>query len=413
MVPIASRSSSKADRAPGMGPQSVRDVVEWLAAMGTTGHWVVSCYLKLEPRDRGRGKYAIKLKNRIRERLAWLDTRDDVTRQQREAVIRDLDRVQRYLADPANLPVGRGIAIFACEGLDLWEAVPLPQVFRSRLAIDRSPLVREMAAIDDEFGRMLCVVYDRQSARFFRVTSMGAEELAGLTSAEATRAGKFHGSRSRWGAKAAGANAATGEHNYHQRIREEKHRHHARIAERLFQLTRADGQLRGIVLAGTGADAAAVGPHLHPYIARQVLGTARLNPKTATAPAVMRTVIEVRRESERSWEHEHVKALDEGLGTGWAVNGIAETLAALGRGQVRTLLVDPTAQASGFRCGPSGRLVVAREDCAGETQAEAAPDLVDEAIEEALRQGAHIDVVEDPEARDPVAGLGALLRFPL
>ncbi|MGH8571446.1 MAG: hypothetical protein ACREX8_02570, partial [Gammaproteobacteria bacterium] len=30
-------------------------------------HRVVTCYLKLEPRDRSRGKYLIKLKNRVRE----------------------------------------------------------------------------------------------------------------------------------------------------------------------------------------------------------------------------------------------------------------------------------------------------------------------------------------------------------
>ncbi|MEN9404579.1 MAG: hypothetical protein RL091_3282, partial [Verrucomicrobiota bacterium] len=30
-------------------------------------HRVVSCYLKVEPRDRARGKYLIKVKNRIRD----------------------------------------------------------------------------------------------------------------------------------------------------------------------------------------------------------------------------------------------------------------------------------------------------------------------------------------------------------
>ena len=38
-----------------------------LTRLRTDEHRIVSCYLKVEPRDRARGKYLIKLKNRIRE----------------------------------------------------------------------------------------------------------------------------------------------------------------------------------------------------------------------------------------------------------------------------------------------------------------------------------------------------------
>ena len=38
-------------------------------------------------------------------------------------------------------------------------------------------------------------------------------------------------------------------------------------------------------------------------------------------------------------------------------------------------------------------------------------DVVDEAIEEALRQGVDVNVVYEPDARDAIEGLAALLRF--
>jgi peptide subunit release factor 1 (eRF1) len=38
-------------------------------------------------------------------------------------------------------------------------------------------------------------------------------------------------------------------------------------------------------------------------------------------------------------------------------------------------------------------------------------DVVDDAIEEALRQRVDVNVVYEPEARDTIDGLGALLRF--
>jgi peptide chain release factor subunit 1 len=386
----------------------VEPLVERLARLHAGEHWVVSCYLKLEPRDRARGKYLIKLKNRIRDRLAWLEHRG-LDRAAREAVARDLERVRAYLEDPSNLPPGRGIAIFACGPLGLLAAVPLPQVFRSRLAVDQTPLVRELAAVNDEFGRILCVVYDRASARFFDVGAFGVDELPGLAAGDTTRTGRFHGTSA--AARAGTGYSASGEHNFNQRIRVEKQRHYAQIAHRLFELTRANA-VRGVVLAGTGADAGAVAPHLHPYVARLVLGNARLNPKSVASPAVFAAVLTVQGSSERAWEAEHIKALREGLGTGWAANGFEPTLRALARGQVRTLLVHAEQPAQpGFRCTESGRLSLTAEGCGAEGGAEPVLDLADDAIEEALRQRAQVDVVEDRGARAKVDGLAALLRF--
>ena len=387
--------------------RSLGTLVDWLTGFGVTDHWVISCYLKLEPRDRSRGKYLIKLKNRMREQLAWFHQRG-ASRQERDAVERDLARVREYLESPGNLPSGRGVAIFACEARGLFEAIALPRVFRSRLLIDRSPLVRELAALDDEFGRVLCAAYDRTSARFFDVTASGIHELPGLAPSDTTRAGRFHGQRSPTGT-APGAGSA-GEHNFHQRIKEEKQRHYAAVAQRLFELSR-ERAIRGVVLAGIGVGSEAVEPHLHPYMARQLLGSVRLNPKAASPSRIMDGVLDVRAASERRWEAEHLAMLREGLGTGWAVNGVEAVLRALQHGQVRTLIVDPEAEQRGFRCAGTGRLWLTEKGCEAEGVPEAVPDVIDEAMEEALRQGAHVEVVEDDEARAGVAGLAALLRF--
>ncbi len=389
-------------------PQTLDSVVERLASLGPTDHWIVSCYLKLEPRDRARGKYQIKLKNRIKAWLAWLDELV-VSRVERDTVERDLERVRSFLGDPGNLPIGRGIAVFACADLDLFEAVPLPYVLRSRLAIDHSPLVRELVALQGEFGLLHCVVYDRTSARFFRLTALEAEELSRINADEPTRSGKFHGPRAIIGPGP--SLSAAGEHNYNRRIHEEKERHYADIADRLFALSRA-GEVRGVVLAGTRSEANAVLPHLHPYVRSDVLGTAKLNPKNVTLSGVIEAVLNLRQERERDWEAQHVRELAERLGTGWALNGLEATLGALAKGQVRTLLVDPAVAEPGYRCSETARLTTHRGGCDAEGGATRVLDVVDEAIEEALNQGGHVDVVEDDAARSEIDGLAALLRFP-
>ena len=410
-MPTVNRSSSKKTQpkitsTPG-GPRELRPLVEWLTSIGVTDHWVVSCYLKLEPRDRTRGKYLIKLKNRIKARSAWLEEHEP-DRTMREGAARDLDRVREYLEHSGSQVEGRGVAIFACEALDLFEVIPLPQVFRSRLIVDRSPLVRELAALDDEFGLVICATYDRTKARFFKVTASGVQEMEGLSAIGATRPGRFVGQGSPTGS---GHDPGVGgEHNFHRRIKAEKHRHLAQIAQRLFDLNRDSGA-RGIVLGSTDSDVGALESHLHPYVSRAVLGTTKMNPKTVAESAVLDAVLEVRSQSERGAEAADVATLKEGVATGWAVNGLVGTLDALAQGRVRTLLVDPMAEQSGFRCRETGRLALAGGDCDTEGGGDPIPDIIDEAIEETLRQGGHIDVIEDDGLRSTIDGVAALVRF--
>src|SRR6266850_770382 len=279
---------------------AVRAAVERLSRVPPGAYHVVSCYLKLEPRDKTRGKYLIKIKNRIREALAALQ-RQDLERAIRGQVAADLERVHSYFGEPTRLPPARGIALFAC------------------------------GARQAKRGNML--------------------------------AGGF------------------GEHNYHMRIREERQRHYARVADRIFQI-HTQRPVAGLVVAGIGVDAAALLPHLHTYLHDLVLGVVRLNPKRVTAAEVREAALSLREERERAWERAHAEAVREGVGTGWALNGVDPTLKALQRGQVRTLLAD--GQDEDLR--------------------------IDDAIEEALAQRVQVDVVYDERARRVVDGLAGLLR---
>ena len=396
MAVTASRSFSDGTQA---SSPSVEERLQRLTTVRSDRHRVVTCYLKLEPRDRSRGKYLIKIKNRVRDAIRALP-RLGLERSVQEAVERDLERVQQHIRNPANLPSTQGIAIFACEGIGLFEAIPLPVVYRSRLAVDATPLVRELASVEDEFGRLLTVVLDRTSARFFEVTAYDAVELPGLR-ADSTRGGRFRGDQDGPG---------WGEHTYNNRIRHEKQRHFEAIARELFAIDRRH-PARGIVIAATGTDAGAVEPFLHNYLVERVIGTARLNPKEATPALVHAATLVVRESWEREAERAAVRQLEEALGTGWAVNGMDSTLRALARGQARTLLVNADASEPGFRCGNSGRLARTERECRAEGEPIAVLDIVDDAIEEALRQGVDVEVVYEPDARDAVEGLGAMLRF--
>lgn len=362
-------------------------------------HPVVTCYLKIEPRDRARKKYLTKVKNRVKEleyalpSLRW-------EKPQQEAIKADLKRIVTWLGDTDKLPDTQGVAIFASKGNKLFEVRPLPRVHRSRLAVDRTPLVRELAASEEEFGKLFTVVLDRATALVWEVTAFGAKMLRKVET-EVTRGGRFHGP-SRWD--------RTGEHAYHNRIQNEKKRHLEQVARALFEVDRrAPGHQ--IVLAGAGSDASALEPFLHNYLADRLIGVARLAPKDATPQNVHQLTMEVREAHARASEHRHIEELHEGLGTGWALNGVDETLKALAKGQVRTLLVNADASRSGFRSMTTGRLATGAVDLKPDGEVVPTLDVIDDAIEEALRQRVALDVVYDDDARHAVDGLAALLRF--
>ncbi len=372
--------------------------LEQLLSFKPDGDQVVSCYVRLEPEDRTRRKYLIELKDAakaIRENLGSLE------RAARHAVERDLVRILEYLETPKDLPPTRGLALFASAPLKLFAAVPLPQVYRTRLAVDRVPRVEELIATRQEFGHVLVAVLDRMHARLFDVTALEAVELRCCRSA-GMRGGKFHSDRQ--------GSPGWGEAVYHSRIREEEHRHYELVAQELSASDR-EHPAHSVILAGPGTVPTTLLRFLPPTLSDRVIGTAKLNPQHVTPAMVYSAALAVREARERDAERALVTAVERGLGIGWAENGARQTLRALARGQVRTLIVRHDVRGSGFRCTGSGRLVLAAVDCGTEGEPLPVPDIVSEAIEEALRQRVSVVIIRDPEAAKAIDGLAALLRF--
>jgi peptide chain release factor subunit 1 len=291
--------------------------------------------------------------------------------------------------------------VFACEALDICELIPLPSVTRTRIRIGTGFAVQELVAAERNFGTVLAVVADRAHARFFEVRAFAAAEVPGLAS-PATRGGRYHSDR--------GDAPGQGEARFHARLREERQRHYEGIGRQLAAL--AGGLTTGgVFLAGPGNTAMELVRFLPASLSGHVVGTARLNLKQAAPETVYAAVAAARERDARAAERALVAAIEEQAAAGQAVNGAAATLAALERGQVRSLVVRSDAPLRGFRCGGSDRLVLAAGQCEGVGTAHPVDDLAAEAIDAALGQGADVRVLREESVARRIDGLGALLRF--
>lgn len=370
-----------------------------LLTMKPGEHPVVTCYLKIEPRDRVRKKYLTKVRNRVKELESGLPSLD-WDKAQQDAIRSDLARIVEFLGDVDKLPTSPGVAIFASKGQKLFEVRPLPKVYRSRLSADRTPLVRELAATEEEFGKLFTVVLDGSTALVWEVNAWEANVVRKVAATAALARPHGGGPREEWAS----------EHSYQNRIQNAKRQHLEAVARALFEIDRqAPGHQ--IVLVGAGNDASALEPYLHTYVADRLIGVGRLALKDATAAAVHQLTMDIREAHERASEHRHIEELEEGLGTGWAVRGINDTLKALGQGQVRLLLVDHAAAKPGFRSLATGRIALGAAELKDDGEVITTLDAIDDAIEEALRQRVALDVVHDDTAAKAVKGMAALLRF--
>lgn len=379
---------------------TLRDALRDLQRIAPDDHLVISCYVRLDPDDRAAQRYLREVKQ-LAAALPADPAVQRAPRAARAALGRDLERIEEYLARPLDLPSSRGLALFAGEPLNLFAAVPLPHVYRSRVIVGRAPAVRELAALAEAFGRLVVVALDRAHARFFEVAAFGPEELPCLTG-PSTRGGRFHSDR----ADAPG----WGERDYQHRIQTERERHYDAVARHVRSLDRA-GAVHGLVLAGRDEDTAALVRVLEPALARRVWHAARINPTTVTVAEILDAADAARDAHDRAIDREAAALLAQEPAAGWVSIGVRETLRALGCGQVRTLLVGAAAAAPGFRCARTGRLALDADECGGSGEVIAVADVVGDAVEEALRHGIDVRTLRDPAVAGMAQGLSAVLRF--
>lgn len=377
-----------------------RETLERLARIRAPRQLVVTGYLRLAVEDRIRRRYLLSIKAETQRVLATL-VQLGLPEPDRDALRRDMARIVEHVSSPDRLPHAPGVLFVACEALGVFEAVPLPRVRHTRILIDETPRLAEFASSVEAAGRILVAVVDRAHARFFDVSPLELHELPCVIS-PSRRGGKYQSDRK----DAPG----WGEHDYHNRIREERHRQADAIVRQLASLS-TQLPVQGLVLAGPEKSTAELERFLPHNLRVRLLGRAKVNPTAVTPAMVQRLAVDLWHEAERRTEQQLVEALIAGFGTGWAVDGPRPTLRALARGQLRALVVRAGQRGSGFRCSGSGRLVLSRIECRDEGEPVPTPDLVNEAIEEALRQRLDLVVIDDPTAGEAITGMAGYLRF--
>lgn len=308
----------------------------------------------------------------------------------------DLRRIEAFVKGGLDRHTTRGLAIFACSESDLWEVIELPMPVRTQVVINLAPAVGQLEAVIQEHEPIGVLLADRQRARllvFHQGTVVDRTELID----ELPRDFDSRGERER------GTPDAHVEELAHQHLR-----HAARAA---FDLWQASG-FQHLVVGAPDPIAAELEGALHPYLQARLCGRVKVG-VGANEADVRVAAEEVEARVEREREATVVARLREAAITGRrGVAGLGRTLEALHDRRAERLVVSKGYAEEGWRCPETDALAVVGpiNPLNGVTMVRV-PDVVEDAIEEALSQGLPVTICVDNADLDVLGRIGALLRY--
>jgi peptide chain release factor subunit 1 len=375
-----------------------RETLRKLAEWNTNGFPVVSLYLDVDGRRfPKRADYLARAEHLIRRAHEGAQAMED--REHARSVHRDAQRMFDFVNDEFDRKGGvRGLTLFGCSGMSLWEDLTLSARAPERIVIGERPYLLPAEVVLQGYEDVCVALVDREKARLFVSALDRIEEVSDVLD-------DVPGWHDQGGWSQA---------RFQRHIKEHVLRHLKHVSEVLLGLFRRHRYQR-LVLAGPDEVVAELERELHDYVRRTVVATTSL-PMHSASSEVLQTIRELEEQLEREREEEAVGRLSAEIDaqTGRAVTGMVDTIAALEEGRVETLIVGADLKASGARCPSCGHLAPRGRSCpACGARMDEAPDLVEEAVESALRQRCRVEVLTQGLARDLAhhGGIGALLRF--
>jgi peptide chain release factor subunit 1 len=382
---------------PTLKAHAARERIRSLAEWDTGGRPLTTLYLDVDGRRRPRRRDFVRRADDLVGEVC--DDARSLGDEAHRSVCADAERIRSFVRDGFERrgPV-RGLALFSCSGAGLWADVELSQPFRDGVRVGPRPHLLPLEAVLEMAETFCTVLVDRERARIF-LSSLGEiEEVSRLLD-------DVPGQHDQGG----WAQARLQRH-----IEDHVQRHLKHVAETLLRIQRSR-PFDHLVLAGPEESVAEFERDLHDYARRRILGRISL-PMTASAEDVLERILGLEAELERRREGRAVERLlsEAASGTGRAVTGMEETLVALEANRAELLVVAENLRAAGVRCERCGHRAPGGPDrpcgsCGGPVVE--VPDMVEEAVELALRARCRVESVADGERLAEVGGVGALLRF--
>jgi peptide subunit release factor 1 (eRF1) len=372
---------------------SIDDHLDRLLAFEATFLPVISLYLNTQADDTGRDRF----QQFIRKELQGRGRTFPPSSAERESFEADVAKIEEYLESELK-PSANGLAIFACSGAGLFEAVQLnAAIDENRLYVYNQPHLYHLARLDDENPRYAALITDANSARIF-VFGLGetieTEQVKGKK-VQRVKVGGWSQAR------------------YQRRVQNAHQSHAKEVVETLARIVREEG-ISSIVLAGDPQIMPVLQGEMSKDLADKVVDIVKADMKSSDQQLFQSTLERMREEDARTDAEQVERLLREYRARGLACTGPQETLEALANGQVDELLLSTSLEQS-HPAEEQVDAILAPEipDSSGGTESdEPRPALLaDLLVTKARQTDAKVSFIQDPALMAGIDGVGAFLRW--
>ena len=342
--------------------------------------------------------HSIRLKELIKMCRKELESQD-LSPEVQKSIESDLKNVPDYV----NLKFSRNnvqtLAIFSCSGLKFWKVVTVNVPMRDLFVVQPRPFYRPLSMILDEYKRFLFILIERSKARLFEI--YGGEILERTDILDEVP-----------GKVKEGGYGGYEERRIERHIEDHVRQHFKHVAEAAYDFSRKYSN-DCVIIGGTDENTREFRQYLHNSLTDQIVTVLQEDSHSAPAEILAKTVNlekEIRKDEEAQLLN---RLFDQVNSEGLGIVGLDSILVALQVGQVNQLLVQEGFQREGFRCVKCLSLHLKNGACAycGE-ETNLVPDVVEEAIQDAIGQGCQVKYISLPGSQLASAGnIGALLRF--
>jgi peptide chain release factor subunit 1 len=373
--------------------EQLRELAAFRAGKGCA----ISLYVDLDPSDVPTpADVQTKVNSVLQAAERHLDERKALlTRDQREALKQDLQRIAAWFDDGFDRQGARAIAVFA-DGLDnFWATISLPEAAGDEARIGNELYLAPLARAAGRDGALIAFI-GRERGQVWRLRGGALVEIADQTE-------EVQGQHSQGGWSQA---------RYERNIENQVGQHLRDVAATLDGCVR---KLRGarVVLIGAEDIRSEFEALLSNEVQSCVAGWA-----SAEAHADGPQVLEAARPVLHDWWAGHEDELlarwrEEAGKNGRAASGWEGTLEAASDGRVDLLLVQDGVDQTAYQCPQCGRAQMTDGSCPLDgTTMEAKEGGLDVALHQTLAHGGTVHVIRgDRRDLDPVGGVAALLRF--
>jgi peptide chain release factor subunit 1 len=372
----------------------LRDQLDRLAAFEPVDLPVISLYLDMQPDQHGRSQFDSFLRKTLADRAKTYANGTPA----RQSFDEDVERIKSYLEGDVQRSAN-GLAIFACHGANLFEALQLNvPIDEHWLFVGSVPHLYPLARLNDQYPRYAALLVDTNAARLF-VFSLGTTETQQQVKNVKTRKTSMGG----W------SQARYQRHidNYHSQ-------HMKEVVDILDRVVREES-INQIVISCDDIAKPLLMDELPQHLADKVVDVVRMD-INAPEHEVLSSTLDALRAKDAQTDQERV---EEMMGAwragGLAVVGPEDTLEALQMGQVEELII--AARATAVRRAdsvPPGTTPGPVEVDTSAPNAELDTErmkIADELVTKAQATSARIRFIESEELLFEVGGVGALLRF--